>query len=172
MGQQRSLTLAQHLEAEVLLKSLMSIAQTAGYWFWFAGWVKIRIRCLALPEIFHLLLGLSVSFEEKAENRMWNLKCLLEMKNWEVLNFENVRMKHFIFFTSGGGRRQDCAGVETQCWLISGRSPAPSAHFPWGERKAFTQPNIPGPPVPRRSQAGRCAHWSSWSRSGMRATSP
>jgi len=37
MGQQRSLTLAQHLEAEVLLKSLMSIAQTAGYWFWFAG---------------------------------------------------------------------------------------------------------------------------------------
>ena len=37
------------------------------------------------------------------------------MKNQDVLNFENVKMKHFIFFTSGGGRRQDYAGVEKQC---------------------------------------------------------
>lgn len=52
------------------------------------------------------------------------------MKNQDVLNFDNVKMKHFIFFTSGGRGRQDYAGVEKQCWMTLARSSAPAARFP------------------------------------------
>lgn len=135
----------QHLEAEVPLKSLISIAQTVDYWFWFAGWVKIRTRCLALPEICHILLRLSiVSFKDKAENCMWNLKCLLEMRNQDLLNFDNVKMKHFIFYTSGGGRSQDYAGVEKQCWMTLARSPAPAAHFTLRSEEGVCSAQHPG----------------------------
>lgn len=94
------------------------------------------------------------------------------MKNQDVLHVENVKMEHFIFFTSGGGRRQDYAGVQKRYWMTLGRKSAPASDFPlkskervcWAQHPGVHQHNgFPSSWVDTRNQP---------SHSGMRMKSP